>query len=213
MRSKIFTRTVGYWPLQEASGNALDYSGREHHGSLSVGVTQDVSGPLGESAYEFDGQDGRVYSSAPNWNGSHTVSIWLKTDNIQNSYFSTTDDYTVSNSLQLYYNGSNLVLNEVSNTRLRWNNVNGAGWVNIVWKVGPNGAKAYRNGELLDTSSNLTSGQFNAYKICENRNGGSYGRGKLAHVRVWDYPLPEASIKALYNASRGGFSQSDVRGL
>lgn len=48
------TNEVAYWPLDEASGDAIDYSGNNNDGTVS-GPTQDVSGVYGTSAYDFNG--------------------------------------------------------------------------------------------------------------------------------------------------------------
>ncbi|WP_414837369.1 LamG domain-containing protein [Candidatus Nanosalina sp. VS9-1] len=72
---------IGYWPLNEASGTAYDYSGNEYHGSVNGGVTQGDNGPLAEDSYGFNGSDGYVSSSeSMGISGSDPVSIsaWAK---------------------------------------------------------------------------------------------------------------------------------------
>lgn len=55
----------GHWPLAEDSGStAYDYSGNENHGTLNGGAgpsgTGTVTGPFGNSAYDFDGADDEI---------------------------------------------------------------------------------------------------------------------------------------------------------
>ena len=79
MRSKIFTRTVGYWPLQEASGSGLDYSGNGNHASTTNVSSYGVNGPVGGKAMEFDGSSD--YINLTGWErptDSYTYAVWFK---------------------------------------------------------------------------------------------------------------------------------------
>ena len=72
---------IGYWPLNESSGEALDHSGKENHGTLSGGITQGVTGLLGNKSYSFEGTDG--YISVPDseeisLSGEASISAWVK---------------------------------------------------------------------------------------------------------------------------------------
>lgn len=185
---------VGHWPLNE--DNAYDLSGRGNDATSVTGTSTTV-GLGGAKARRFDGQDDKISAPADGWNSEHTVSMFIKTDDIQNSYFSSTNDYTISNSLQLYYNSASgfLELNEGANTRLQWSDINGKGWAHIAWSAGKNGVSE-------DTDSNLTNGKFNVYKIGENRNGGNYGKGIIQDVRVYNRVLTKSEIERL--ASMGG---------
>jgi len=214
MRSKIFTRTVGYWPLQESSGQALDYSGNENHASTTNVSNYGTSGPLGASVMEFDGEDD--YIELNHWHGTPiTLSVWVKPE-------STSD----SNILRARPNGSKNYSIEISNGNFRFQQANGnidtsvavnAGeWYHLVNVVEEQGEthRVYVNGRNegsipVDTGYSTTS---NCYIGSDQQKGRNFD-GRIAHVRVWDYPFPEASIRALYNASRGGFSESDSRTL
>lgn len=214
MRSKIFTRTVGYWPLQEASGNALDYSGNENHASSTNVSSYGVSGPLGSNAMDFDGSDD--YIELNHWHGTPiALSVWVKPE-------STSDCHI----LRARPGGSKNYSIEIRNGNFRFQqandhiqsseSVNTGEWYHLVNVIGEQGEtqRVYVNGRnegsiSVDTGYSTTSSCY----IGSDQLKESNFEGKIAHVRVWDYPLPEASIKALYNASKGGFSQSNSKNL
>lgn len=85
---------VGYWPLHESSGDALDHSGNENHGTVN-GATQGASGILGETAYDFDGTDDYVNTVPLNniipAEGSATLSGWFKFNTTTNIYEGVSD--------------------------------------------------------------------------------------------------------------------------
>ena len=56
---------IGYWPLNENSGKAYDRSGNGNHGSLNGAVTQGETGLLGNTAYDFDGNDDYIQFKTP----------------------------------------------------------------------------------------------------------------------------------------------------
>ena len=217
MRSKIFTRTVGYWPLQEASGSALDYSGNGNHASTTNVSSYGVSGPVSSSAMEFDGTDGYIEmkkDNIPSATGGNiiTLAAWINpagTWSLSNQIFRVQEEWV----LQTPGNGdSNLKLATWGNNTTFSAALTANEWqlVILVWDIGSS-VKVYMNGQKTDDISygDTSSDSGNPPKIAA---GGSLD-GKIAHVRVWDYPLSEASIRALYNASRGGFSESDSRTL
>lgn len=79
---------VGYWPLDEASGDAIDYSGNGNDGSLSS-PTQGQSGVLESNPYSFDGTD---TVELPNGafsflgDGDFTWCAWVYPSNIGDSH-------------------------------------------------------------------------------------------------------------------------------
>ena len=235
MRSKIFTRTVGYWPLKEASGKALDYSGNENHASSTNVSSYGVSGPMGGSAYDFNGS-GSVSSpglSVRNTSVEFTVAAWFKTSksSVNGPLWMWGDSASVgsSNSAEapvgwdsssgnlgsgFYNSGHNSVISSKS-----WND---SKWHFAVQRATKEGkGYFYVDGGLIGTQTHNYTYGGDTHLIFGARTKDSdstlddntYFDGKIAHVRIWDYPLPGASIKALYNASRGGFSQSDSKNL
>lgn len=76
---------VGYWPLNEDSGNtALDYSGRDNNGDLT-GITSGQSGILESFSYHVD-QGGYLSLPAGSFpNYDFTISYWVKIEEDPNS--------------------------------------------------------------------------------------------------------------------------------
>ena len=226
MRSKIFTRTVGYWPLQESSGQAYDYSGNENHATSTNVSSYGVSGPLGSNAMEFDGDNDSVDLPIDLKNSSQlSLSAWAKIDSYKDQ-----DDAIVGQHDSDGNNAIQLVARDGSEQRsLAFRVKHGGTWYNAgnasqaigewVFLTGVyDGTKLYFyvNGELIGTTSYTEDFSQNNgdFKLATwEPYTSNYFDGKIAHVRVWDYPLPEASIKALYNASKGGFSESDSKTL
>jgi hypothetical protein len=71
---------VGYWPLNSiSSGETLDHSGNESHGSVS-GAAEDANGLLGESSLSFAGYSDFVeISSSQEFNPeTFCISVWYK---------------------------------------------------------------------------------------------------------------------------------------
>lgn len=236
MRSKIFTRTVGYWPLQESSGQALDYSGNENHASTTNVSSYGVSGPWGGSAIEFDGTDDYVqvpYSYANLFGTSNfTVALWIKTTS--NGRFVDNRDESngyVGFSIDMSSGKVRFTIDDGSSSESRFKTsqtFNDGNWHHIAVKrvnSDSNGMKIFVDGAEQSISADFSTTIDSSYDIshsdpteigAQEVDGGSLSgnlQGKISHVRVWDYPLSEASIRALYNASRGGFSESDSRTL
>lgn len=219
MRSKIFTRTVGYWPLQESSGQALDYSGNENHATSMNVSSYGVSGPLGSSAMGFDGSNSGIdVGNVTGGLSSVTLSAWVNFSSLQTSeWVSIFDDNDGSKKGVRLYKGK-------SNDEFRFF-VNGTWiisgfkpdsdeWYHVVGKYDGKTARIYVNGRRRGSVSKTGDVRNTSETYIVSEFDGDYVfDGKIAHVRVWDYPLPEASIKALYNASRGGFSESDNKTL
>lgn len=222
MRSKIFTRTVGYWPLQESSGQALDYSGNENHASSTSVSSYGASGPVGSSAMSFDGSsnieipyigDTFIPSNAftaASWinigsNGSQTVLNGQEEYDVRVIRFDENGNQKIG--MATWTGNDNDVFSESSLSLDQWY------FVTVVYD-GDGTVRIYLNGDLDNEGTISTSWDSDSDNIRIGVDKGSgYFDGKIAHVRVWDYPLPEASIRALYNASKGGFSQSDSRTL
>jgi hypothetical protein len=239
MRSKIFTRTVGYWPLQEDRGQALDYSGNENHASTTDVSSYGASGPLDGSAMEFNGSSSwvKIPDNSVLDVEKFTVSVWFKVLNTPNSGEASNLVFRRDGSdwSQLNY-GVYLIEDGSGNWVIKGNYVDSADnqhdttgstpvevdrWHHAVFKYDNSKTELYLNSELEasrsatsspDTTGDQILGIGNSqYSI--NKSTNKWHNGKIAHVRIWDYPLPEASIKALYNASKGGFSESDNKTL
>ncbi|WP_414837471.1 LamG domain-containing protein [Candidatus Nanosalina sp. VS9-1] len=218
MRSKIFTRTVGYWPLQESSGQAYDYSGNENHASTANVSSYGVSGPVGSSAMDFDGTDDEIVVDSALPSGDRlTLAAWWRYEGSDSSRHSVVG-YFENINLKVDDSDDNLEVH-VQTDAEGWSNtqqpVSGLKntWNFAVVRYDGNTVELYNNGRKIGSFSK--TGNLNqpasSMKIGRRADNTEPFNGKIAHVRIWDYPLPEASIRALYNASRGGFGQSDSK--
>jgi len=76
---------VAHWKLDETSGDALDSSGNDHHGTLSGAPTWVPSGGKINGALSFDGDNDYVEMSQDNYKGitgtnPRTCAAWIKKD-------------------------------------------------------------------------------------------------------------------------------------
>jgi hypothetical protein len=213
MRSKIFTRTVGYWPLQESSGQAQDYSGNENHATTTQVTNYDASGPLGGTSMDFDGSDDYIVfnSSYADETNSWTISCWINPKDATNG----------GRPINWRANMDAIfAVGQSSNNNLDWydgnwhtvtsGNISTNQWYLI---TATHNASTFEQHLYLNGVRELTISSSPANTSTENRIGSdalneNNFNGKIAHVQIWDYPLPEAQIRALYNASKGGFTQS-----
>ena len=82
----IETGLVGYWPLNEGTGNTTaDMSGNGHDGTLHNGATWILPGLIGNAAMNFDGDPGsRV--SVGTWDPGErvTIAVWARWTGEQN---------------------------------------------------------------------------------------------------------------------------------
>jgi len=225
MRSKIFTRTVGYWPLQEASGQALDYSGNGNHASTTNVSSYGVNGSLGGSAMDFDGSDDYIdigVSSLLDGEVGWTVSAWVYARNLPDyAQVLSSMDFDDDQGFSARINDSkNLLLTFYATNGTRYSvngtdTLNTGNWIHLVYQKTDSEVVFYVDGisERISESHDLRDNGNNYHIGVRAADDSSNWDGQIAHVRVWDYPLPEASIRALYDASRGGFSESDSRTL
>jgi hypothetical protein len=86
----VWDEYKGVWHFSETSGNTLDSTSYGTDGSLSGGITQGISGQIG-NVYEFNGIDGAVNMGDPAdghldfGTGSFTASVWVLAYNTSDS--------------------------------------------------------------------------------------------------------------------------------
>ena len=214
----------GYWPLNEESGEALDHSGSENHGTLNGGVTQGVTGLLGDTSYSFSGDGGEVDSESALISGqsSLTASAWINAESITSS--SNSEHYESNNQIVSNIEGwdndtwamaldsSNEVFfyideggNEI-NFRSSSGPVTTNEWIHITcvyqasrfMKIYVNGTKVAENSVSTGTLGNTT----NSLKI--SLDGSNSFNGKISEVRIYDRPLTKSEIQYLYSVGERG---------
>lgn len=108
-----------YYPMNEDSGDVIDYSGNEDHATPNQ-ITYGVSGPLGESAFGFDGSSSYYDTTWSKVNNNFSVSVWIKTSTSGFGRVLSSRNGNKQNNTFLGHGGSN-------NERIRWHRVDD-GW-------------------------------------------------------------------------------------
>jgi hypothetical protein len=207
---------VGYWPLNEASSNsagtAYDYAGDNVGVITGAGPagTGTVSGPIGQSAYKFDGSDDYVSSSTSfSFAGKdHSVSVWFntpRTTGSNNSYqalYNWNKSYaglwTRNNSINYFSgDGSGAIVTGGTYSTDVWNHAVAIRRENV-HKLFLNGVKVGEVSEAYSDSADVDHYIGNRYDATKPFKGG------LAEVRVYSHALAASEVQYLYQVSQRG---------
>jgi hypothetical protein len=211
---------IGYYRFDETGGtSAADLSGKENTGTLKNGLSFDsnrVGGVLG-TALRFDGVDDYVQlpSGYYEFDNGFSVSFWAyptavknyarfidlgsgpNADNIFVGRYGTTNDLFVK-----VYNGSSGGATVQAAGAIALNT-----WQHFAVSISrrsSNNVKIYKNGELILTAT--TSVPQSATRTANyigrsNWSADAYYEGDMDDVRIFDYPLSQGEVSALYLAS------------
>lgn len=206
----------GHWPLAENSGaTAYDYSGNEHHGSISGAGPQGtgtVTGPFGNSAYDFDGTDDYVstgdLSNFEDKIGS--ISAWIRpnhdsTNKVVFSEANSSDNtpqilvqVDVNNQTQLYFRDDTGSSNTSNGTT-----VTDGAWLHVVATVNTSTMRMYENSVEVGSSS-VPSGSvtldLSGIGVLNKSTDQDYFNGAISNVMVYDRELTPQEIQYLYQA-------------
>jgi len=196
------SRKVAHWPLNESSGDALDWSGNEYHGIVN-GATQGVAGVLQETAYSFGGDD-YISVSTDDIEPTISVSMWLKSTNASSSgyvYLLNTSgqtfivEWSSSDGNLAYYDGSHHPIGS---------NPSDGEWHHIVWLLDNNSG----TGEIFVNGVSIGSDTFSANSDSFTTIGSisdgtrSYYDGQMQDLRIYDRILTPAEIRYMYETSK-----------
>jgi hypothetical protein len=216
---------VGYWPLDESSGDALDYSGNENHGTVN-GATQGYTSTtlLGNSVYDFnDSNNEDVNIGSVNYvAGSNQVSIcsWFKADDINQSGVhrifgrhstSANDNWALwlnQGVLEFYVDtGSNADAGTIS--------PNTGQIYFVVGVYDGSSAKLYINGEEQDSvsQSGTIANTSAPVTIGSRQSTEHFFDGQISNVRLYNHALTPHEIQYLYEVSQTGQMTSSVKTL
>ena len=212
---------IGYWPLNESSGDAIDHSGNSNHGSTSGGVTYGATGPLSQKSYSFDGNDDYVDIDTPQgaYEAPFTYSCWIyiRGSTGENQYF-------VANGAQSNSEGASISYRDSTNDLgwiVQYNSIGGETNANIsfdkwhsvvgTWdgSTKEDRIKLYVDGELRSTStasSNTEDPRVNTttFGTPNNSKGDYVANGKISEVRIYDRPLTTSEVQYLYSVGKRG---------
>lgn len=210
---------MGYWPLNEGTGNtAEDNTSKGNTGTVHGGTwgTSDLSltpAPEPETTAEeteveeealspaslmFDGIDDSVAIPNSEWESSaFSVELWAKASQKQSNYaglLSSSNDPTETASCQIDAMGGFYRLYH-SDIQVRIAKVNQE-WQHLVVTYDGTAVQTYLNGEPQNSKAiDGMSAVFKDYVLGRNRNGDKYFAGELSDVRIWDRALTADEIQ------------------
>lgn len=217
---------IGYWPLQEDSGNtAYDYAGDNNFSNNGATF---ATGVFGSSSYVFSesGNDYLSLDSVPDLTTGFTVSAWIYwtgDDGDQDTFIDLGWGPTETNN---YIRFTNIPGNWTMRVRGADGNddsqkigvdIKPNKWHNVVISSTQSGSiNVYLDGSVSgNDSSTFTgissftgSGNFYVGRSYTTGSNRSFG-GKASEIRVYDHALSQTEIRYLYDAvNRARFSSA-----
>lgn len=213
------TGLVGWWPLHRTTGDAVDLSGSENHGTVS-GATRGVAGKGGLQAFSFDGTDDYVRLPFRFSNAPFTVSSWVYLDTLPTDHSEAilaTFDSATNDSLFFGFTwGDNLQLSTYDNSTSTSHNATGTTtvttgtWYHAVGMWTGSEYRVYLNGALEATTASSTFVGYNADVTVGARQDYTtpdrHLDGQICSIRVYDRVLSAAEIQRLYEWGSGDYA-------
>ena len=211
---------IGYWPLNEESGEAHDYSGNGNHGTLNGGITQGATGLLGENSYSFSSDGGEVNfgDSLPfSDDNSFTYSVWIRPESLPSS-----ETYNIignkgrRRNLQLKTDGS-ITLNGYDGSNQGFSTSSAAPteeWTYIAVTYNGTDAKIYINSKL-DQRGEFSYTEGSDYddiiSVSSEIGNALPVNGKISEVRIYDRPLTPSEVQYLYSVGKRGLQTTSKK--
>jgi hypothetical protein len=208
-------KLVAWWKFDENEGDKLsDSSGNKNTGALIGGPQwQPAEGKVG-GALAFDGVDDYIEccrDESTNVSGGLTIAAWIKLakSTIDQKIASNQDNITGGYKLSIFSGKAELEVRD-SDNQLRNNRFIEGGtvlqpgvWYHVVGTYNQGGSiKTYVNAKLDREQETLTvlAPSTGPLKIgCEPFNGGCLFNGLMDDLRIYNYPLSQDEITALYS--------------
>jgi prepilin-type N-terminal cleavage/methylation domain-containing protein len=206
------TSLVGYWPMNEGSGNvAYDYSGNNATGTWSgaqtgTNGTHYSPGKVGPWAGTFDGNNDYVnIGSLGSFPTQGTISFWMNATVLANYPNALTTYYNGGNtSIRFEQSGSNFYSYDGINQNYFTTGLAENTWyfITFTWNVSINNETAYFNGNKVSSSGGSFPATIPDFVIGEGFNTSRYWNGLIDDVRVYNRALSATEIQAMYNAGK-----------
>ena len=201
---------IGYWSLNENSGDAQDHTFNNNRGVLNGNVTQGATGILGGTSYSFDGSgdyvelpDDSLFSVS-----KVTISVWINRngskseeyifDGRGHQYWIKEEDGAEKPRFGLRISGSSygIVGSELPN----------GDWTHVVGVYDGSQLKLFMDGELVNSTSAIGSIDESSgnQQIGRYQGGGYNFQGKIQEVRLYNRPLTDSEVQYLYNVGKRG---------
>ena len=203
---------IGYRPLNENSGEALDHSGNSSNG-VSSNVSKGVSGLLDSNCYDFNGSDS--YVSIEGSLEVRCISLWINSrDTLTTSnkgifmigQSSSTGfahgDWTkeVDGEVLTVADGKAMTYTTVTESENQW--------LNIVYNWNGSTYDIYVNGQKRNTGTNDGGAPVISYTDWRigyrPSNNDRAFNGKISEVRIYDRPLTKSEVQYLYSVGKRG---------
>ena len=226
---------IGYWPLNESSGDtAYDHSGNENHGSLTGGTTAGSSGVLKQNAYSFDNSSGGVNIGRPLPCEYLTMTAWVNWDSLTgplNNYPRVLTDHSGSS-----VDTGGLTLDDRQRITFGdWvtpsDSAPGRGppstsyspntgewyFLAATYSKDTGDIILYVNGVQEDSYNAGTGGLRDGCKSPDSDAwigtdpGGRTMGGKISEVRIYDRPLSKSEVQYLYQVGQRGLQTTSKK--
>jgi len=181
-------------------GRGQDFSGNGNDGQING--ANSVTGPFGNSAFDFDGADDWVDLGEIPYSGPQTISAWVNRGissgeflSRSNARFTLAYESFGTNGYELRsFDGSSEVLTTTGVTI-------SSEWVHLVATFDGSTQRIYVNGvEEGSTATSNIQDATNADAIGANEGGGNAIDGQVADARIYDRALSPQEVQYLYQA-------------
>jgi hypothetical protein len=213
---------LGFWSLNQSSGDFTDYSNYSNPLTANGGITRQISSAPNtpdQYASSFDGADDYASSNADTYDASSlgdefSVSAWCKPTSSElsdgdNGRCITKDGGNLGDYVVAFQNGQ--VEFEVFGNEI-YHSVNGGDWIHVVGAYDVSGQqKLYVNG-TLEASSTAPSKDITCDSCplgvgANSGNPNNFFNGSIDHVKVFNKSLNSAEVSNLYFT---GFADTSV---
>ncbi|NCR19620.1 MAG: LamG domain-containing protein [Microcystis aeruginosa LL13-03] len=201
---------VGYWNLEENSGNTVnDLTSNKNNGTLTNGVQRTVANsnpiakPEGKALY-FDGVNDYIEINLNEPETEVTHELWFKTTSLNGCLFFVVSGNASSTALDrgIYLSNGNIFANIYNTETISSSGLNLADgkWHHVAHVFGASvgGQQIYVDGQLVATGSKTYS-DFNwqdKIAIGYSAYSSGYFKGEIDEVRVWNVAKTQAQIQA-----------------
>jgi hypothetical protein len=222
----------GHWVLDEDSGaTAYDYSGNEHHGDISGAGPQGtgtVTGPFGNSAYDFDGSNdivrmGDIMADINDFTYAAWIYVPSGVTSGSGTVISTTDEDDANGNPHivgqvLYDNGIQFRVTDgnADTSEIQSSTDIGDGWFHIAFtrntgiSNGPDGLAVYVDGIDIDAPTQFDQGTTQTISVSTaetvigagtgGSGTGNYYEGGISDARLYKRALSPQEVQSLYQA-------------
>ena len=205
----------------ENNSVAKDYSGNNNNGTV-IDATWTSQGKIG-GAYYFDGASDYIEMDLPTSlsdvsNNDFTISLWIKSDNIEDDQRVLWEGGTHKNFALMFQFGGEIHFGVCYNNGIqdsvRTESLTNNTWYHIVgvWDASEKQLKIYTNGEPSEIPGNRTfsqGGQDN-FDIGHGMASSRFWKGYIDEVQLFGRALSDKQVYQLYLCQKDGLSNKSI---